>query len=147
MGSRIQDGVHQSKGQNLTTPTFSESVQTWMALGMRRAVFSLVMEQISFKRTVSWHPHGDRVPRKRGHQYNRQRASSSCQNKTNPSSHTSGPGRVQFRGHLMPQRSCTKKQLDFSLQPWVPRFYSLIHGQRTCHYCYLHLSYLSLSYF
>ena len=27
-----------------------------MALGMRRAVFSLVMEQMSFKRTVSWHP-------------------------------------------------------------------------------------------
>ena len=26
-----------------------------MALGMRRAVFSLVMEQMSFKRTVSWH--------------------------------------------------------------------------------------------
>lgn len=29
------------------------SVQTWMALGMSRAVFSLVIEQISFKRTVS----------------------------------------------------------------------------------------------
>lgn len=33
--------------------TFSVSVQTWMALGMSRAVFSLVMEQMSFKRTVS----------------------------------------------------------------------------------------------
>lgn len=33
--------------------TFSVSVQTWMALGMSRAVFSLVIEQISFKRTVS----------------------------------------------------------------------------------------------
>lgn len=46
--------------KNLTPFTFSESVQTWMALGMRRAVFSLVMEQMSFKRTVSWHPHGNR---------------------------------------------------------------------------------------
>lgn len=49
-----------NKVQEQTSLTFSESVQTWMALGMRRAVFSLVMEQMSFKRTVSWHPHRDR---------------------------------------------------------------------------------------
>lgn len=35
-----------------------------MALGMRRAVFSLVMEQMSFKRTVSWHPRGQRMGNK-----------------------------------------------------------------------------------
>lgn len=34
--------------------TFSVSVHTWMALGMRRAVFSFVMEQTSFRRTVSY---------------------------------------------------------------------------------------------
>ena len=34
--------------------TFSLSVDSWMALGMSRAVFSLVMEQMSFSRTVSW---------------------------------------------------------------------------------------------
>lgn len=33
--------------------TFSLSVQSWMALGMSRAVFSLVMEQMSFRRTIS----------------------------------------------------------------------------------------------
>ncbi len=38
--------------------TFSVSVQTWMALGMRRAVFSFVIEQMSFSRTVSYaHTH------------------------------------------------------------------------------------------
>lgn len=33
--------------------TFSVSVETWMALGMSRAVFSFVIEQISLSRTVS----------------------------------------------------------------------------------------------
>lgn len=53
-------GNGEKKVQDKTPLTFSESVQTWMALGMRRAVFSLVMEQMSFKRTVSWHSHRDR---------------------------------------------------------------------------------------
>lgn len=39
---------------NCGSLTFSLSVQTWMALGMRRAVFSFVIEQISFSRTVSY---------------------------------------------------------------------------------------------
>lgn len=46
-------GLGVEKVQDQTPLTFSESVQTWMALGMRRAVFSFVMEQMSFKRTVS----------------------------------------------------------------------------------------------
>lgn len=37
----------------LSRVTFSVSVESWMALGMSRAVFSFVMEQMSFSRTVS----------------------------------------------------------------------------------------------
>lgn len=108
-------GVRGQKGQNSTTLTFSESVQTWMALGMRRAVFSLVMEQISFKRTVSWHHHGDRAASKRGHQHSQAKsvhgALEVARQKSNLSSHDSGPGRDQLgddtvctlchRGHIL----------------------------------------------
>lgn len=42
------------KTKSCVSLTFSVSVQTWMALGMSRAVFSFVIEQMSFSRTVSF---------------------------------------------------------------------------------------------
>ena len=43
-----------ASGRHVGSLTFSESVHTWMALGMRRAVLSFLIDQLSFSRTVSY---------------------------------------------------------------------------------------------